>query len=328
MPRIGMNPSRGKRMEHAPSRITLAILTYLPVEIGYFEHRFNVTRLCLESLISNTQTGNDLMVFDNGSCPRLTNYLKGLYETGNLQYLFLSKKNIGKMAALQIIFNSAPGEIVAYSDDDVFFLPGWLDSHMELLENYPNVGLVTGFYIRSHLLYGTQSLDRFALRNDVDVERGILVDELVEHHYVENMSRTWEQYQLEVEGLEDIRFTYKSIQALASSGHHQFVARKKIIQEALPNNSNGMLMGSMIELENRIDELGFLRLSTNETSTCLLGNDIDINTVADYKNFIPQTEVALPRNDKLEPRTLLTRNPIVIKLLQRLYNFLHRYLFS
>jgi len=328
MPRIGMNPSRGKKIGQEPSRVTMAVLTYLPVEIGYFEHRFDVTRLCLESMISNSPPGNDLMVFDNGSCSRLTNYLEDLYGTGKIQYLFLSSQNIGKMAALKVIFNSAPGEIVAYTDDDVFFMPGWLDAHLELLDNYPMVGLVTGFYIRSHLRYGTTSLDRFAERKDVIVQRGYLVSKDVEYHYIENMSRTWEQYQKEVEGLQDIRFTYNSISALASSGHHQFVSRREIMQKALLEGSNDMLMGKMIELENRIDKMGFLRLTTNESVTRLLGNKLDENTLpAGYSIGNPKGYV-LPVQKKIKSNNWIKRNIFLNKILQRLYNWLHRYLFS
>ena len=37
---------------------------------------------------------------------------------GKIQYLLLSNRNIGKLGALKVIYNAAPGETVAYSDDD------------------------------------------------------------------------------------------------------------------------------------------------------------------------------------------------------------------
>ena len=75
MPRIGINPNRGQQTEYRPSRITLAMLTYLPNQAGYFAERLAVTRLSLESLIAHTPKPADLIVFDNGSCPELVNYL-------------------------------------------------------------------------------------------------------------------------------------------------------------------------------------------------------------------------------------------------------------
>jgi glycosyltransferase involved in cell wall biosynthesis len=328
MPRIGMNPNRGLKTSQLQARITLAALTYLPEEIGYFEHRFDVTRLCLESLIANTPQIYDLLVFDNGSCPLLVNYLEQLHAAGKIHYLLLSKKNIGKIAALQMICKAAPGEIIAYSDDDVFFLPGWLEAHLQIMESYPKVGLVTGFYIRSHMRYATRSLERFARQEDVQVERGNLVPVAVEQHYVENMGRTWQQYQAEVEGLQDLRFTYHDLPALASAGHHQFVARHQVILEALPDGNDGMLMGKMVELETRIDDLGYLRLSTNEPVTRLLGNEVGESMLEEAQKYGISTERYKPYQDQIKPGRLVTQSPLIRRFLQYLYNRLHHILYS
>ena len=67
MPRIGMNPGRGKKSDYLPARVTVAVLTYNPNQLGYFQNRLNVTLTCLESIIANTSIPYDLMVFDNGS---------------------------------------------------------------------------------------------------------------------------------------------------------------------------------------------------------------------------------------------------------------------
>lgn len=328
MPRIGMNPNRGQKIDQPAARVTLAVLTYLPEEIGFFEHRFDVTRLCLESLIANTEQPFDLLVFDNGSCPKMLDYLRELYDSGNIQILILSKRNVGKSAALQNIFKTAPGEVVAYTDDDVFFLPGWLDAHLNILETYPKVGLVTGFYIRSHMRYATDSILRFAEREDVQVERGTLVPVEVERHYAENMGRSWEQYQVEVEGLEDVRFKYRSINALASAGHHQFVAYRKVMLEAIPQESGGMLMGKMVELENKIDELGYLRLSTNDPVTRLLGNVVDPKILEEADSFGISTGVIQPLQDKKYTGGFIHRFPFLLRIMKRLYNLLHRALYS
>ncbi len=52
MPRIGMNPSRNRDTGFAPEKVTAAILTHVPHGEGYFEHRFEVLRLCIESLLA------------------------------------------------------------------------------------------------------------------------------------------------------------------------------------------------------------------------------------------------------------------------------------
>src|SRR4030042_6968681 len=141
--------------------------------------------------MANTPKPIDLLVFDNGSCPELVGYLCHLRDDGLINYLILSNSNIGKINALRVIFRAAPGEIVAYTDDDVLFLPGWLDAHLKILETYPQVGLVTGFYIRSHLRYATQTIEAFTKQPGVQVNRGLLIPREMEQHYIENMGRSW-----------------------------------------------------------------------------------------------------------------------------------------
>ncbi len=322
MPRIGINPNRGQLTEYSPSRITLAMLTYLPNQAGYFAERLAVTRLSLESLIANTPEPHDLIVFDNGSCPELVSYLCQLREQGQINYLILSSSNIGKISALQVIFRAAPGEIVAYSDDDVFFLPGWLDAHLKIMDTYPRVGLVTGFYIRSHLRYATQTIEAFAEQSDVQVSRGFLIPHELEQHYIDNMGRSWESYQTEVSGLEDIGLCYRGVNALASAGHHQFVTSRQLMLEVLPPWDKN-LMGKMIELENSVDQRGYLRLSTYTPVTRLLGNVISPENAAEAKRLGLSAEAGAVSLSSHHSKNRMMRNPLIKRLALGLYNRLH-----
>jgi len=270
-----MNPGRGKMSDYIPARVTAAILTYVPNDVGYFKDRFDVMRVCIESILKNTQEPFDLMVFDNGSSAEVVDYLSKQRDAGNIDLLMLSGKNIGKIGALQIMFKAAPGEIIAYCDDDVFFLPGWLKRHLEVIDTYPDVGAVTGMYIKPHMKEGVETTMRFAARQDVEMEKGNLVDKNLEIHYIANMGRTWEQYQKEINGLEDVRITYKGIKTYASAGHYQFVAVKDRILKAMPNKWKSNLMGQMRELDIMIDQLKMLRLCTTPATIRLLGNKIN-----------------------------------------------------
>jgi glycosyltransferase involved in cell wall biosynthesis len=269
-----MNPGRGKMSEFIPARVTAAVLTYVPNDIGYFKDKFDVLRVCIESILKNTREPFNLMVFDNGSSDEVIGYLHKQLIAGNIDFLLLSSKNIGKISALQTIFKAAPGEIIAYCDDDVFFLPGWLNRHLEVIDTYPDVGAVTGMYIKPHMKEGVETVMKFADRPDVKMEKGNLVDKDLERHYIENMGRTWEQYQKEIQGLEDVRMTYKGVQTYASAGHYQFVAVKDRILEALPDKWKSNLMGQMRELDIAIDELKMLRVCTTPATVRLLGNKI------------------------------------------------------
>jgi hypothetical protein len=323
MPRTGINPSRGRKTDYRPARITLAVLTYLPDTVAYYENRFDVTRLCLESLITHTPEPYDLLVFDNGSSQQLIDYLCSLRDSGEIDYLLLSGRNIGKIGALQMISRLAPGEIIAYTDDDVFFLPGWLETHLKIIDTYQGVGMVTGFYIRPHMNYGNESAFKFAERADVTVERGQLIPKEWEQQYIDNMGRTWEKYNEEIAGLQDVALTYKGVETLISAGHHQFVAPRKVLMEALPQAWTGNLMGQMRDLDSTADRLGYLRLTTRQPVTRLIGNVVSPKMAAEAARYgisvkgrtIKAPSYALSR---------LYRNPLVQRIAKSIYNQVYK----
>jgi len=278
MPRIGINPSRGQKLDFTPARTTVAVLVYAPHQAGYFQNRLDVTRMTIESILTNTREPFDLLVFDNGSCPEMVDYLKSLEASGKIDYLILSKRNVGKLNALKIIFNSAPGEVVAYTDDDVFHLPGWLDAHLKIIDTFPNVGAVTGFYIRQRVAMSSDSTLAFVNQPGIQTERGLLMPRKWEEEYLVNSGRDWERYEKEVAGIEDIIVTYQGLQAWVSAHHFQMVCPKAVIQEVLdemlPEGWSGDVMGRMVEMDDRMDARGYLRFCTREQAVRLMGNAI------------------------------------------------------
>jgi hypothetical protein len=284
MPRIGINPSRGKTLDFEPARTTVAVLVYAPHQAGYFQNRLDVTSMTIESILANTREPFDLLVFDNGSCPEMVAYLQSIFDDGKINYLILSKRNIGKLNALNIIFNTAPGEIVAYTDDDVFHLPGWLSEHLKIIDTFPRVGAVTGFYIRQRVNMSSDSTLAFADRPEVETQRGLLIPRKWEEEYLVNSGRSWERYESEVAGIEDIIVKYQGLEAWVSAHHFQVVCPKTVIQEVLaemlPQGWSDNVMGRMVEMDDRMDAKGYLRFCTREQTVRLMGNAISEEVAA------------------------------------------------
>jgi hypothetical protein len=318
-----MNPSRGRKTSYTPARVTLVVLTYLPDTVAYYENRFDVTRLCLDSLIANTPEPYDLLVFDNGSSAQMVDHLRRLRDSGDIEYLLLSAQNIGKIGALQMIARFAPGEIIAYTDDDIFFLPGWLETHLKVIDTYPGVGMVTGFYIRPHMSYGNESALRFSEQPGVGVERGLLVSKEWEQQYIDNMGRSWEKYSEEIAGLQDVALIYKGVETLVSAGHHQFVAPRKVLMEALPQGWTGNLMGQMRDLDSTVDRLGYLRLTTRQPVTRLIGNVVGPEMVAEAAKYGIS---ATGKTIKSTPTRLAKfyRNPVIQRIAKSIYNQVYK----
>jgi hypothetical protein len=336
MPRIGTNPSRGKTVDYQPARTTVAVLVYAPHQAGYFQSRGDVTKATIESILANTQEPFDLLVFDNGSSPEMVDYLEGLYERGAIDYLILSKHNIGKLNALNIIFNAAPGEIVAYTDDDVFHLPGWLSAHLEIIDTYPNVGAVTGFYIRQRVGLSSESTVLFANTQAstgqprIKSQCGLLIPRKWEEEYLVNTGRTWEQYQAETAGMEDILVEYQGLEAWVSAHHFQMVCPKHVIKEVLADmlldGWSDQVMGRMVEMDDRMDAKGYLRLCTKEQTMRLMGNAIseDVAELAQVAGIAVQSaEMAQKPKGLL---SLLTRNRAVRFLMQSVVNKFYQWL--
>jgi hypothetical protein len=336
MPRIGTNPSRGKTLDIQPARTTVAVLVYAPHQAGYFQSRGDVTKATIESILTNTKEPFDLLEFDNGSSPEMVNYLEGLYERGAIDYLILSKYNIGKLNALNIIINVAPGEIVAYTDDDVFHLPGWLSAHLEIIDTYPNVGAVTGFYIRQRVGLSSESTVLFANtlattgQPGNKTQHGLLMPRKWEEEYLINTGRTWEQYQAETAGMEDIIVEYQGLEAWVSAHHFQMVCPKHVIKEVLadmlPDGWSDQVMGRMVEMDDRMDAKGYLRLCTREQTMRLMGNAIseDVAELAKAAGIAVQSAEMAQKTKGLMSR--LTRNRAVRFLMQSVVNKFYHWL--
>jgi glycosyltransferase involved in cell wall biosynthesis len=126
--RVGQNPAKYVKTVAKPERITVAVLNYIPFISGFYAEALDVLKVCLKSTRTDAGLPFDLLVFDNGSCEEVKNYLINEQDKGRIQYLFLSEKNLGKGGAWNIMLAGAPGEIIAYADSDCLFYPGgWLN---------------------------------------------------------------------------------------------------------------------------------------------------------------------------------------------------------
>lgn len=325
MTRIGINPARGRTSEYRPARVTVAVITCIPNLEGYFQGRLDVLRLSLSSILAHTDPPYDLMVFDNGSCPAVIDYLRSLRDGGFLRYLFLSSENIGKIGAFQILFRSAPGEIIAYSDDDILFYPGWLEAHLRLLEVFPRAGMVSGVPVRNGSRYAVGAIQRLKQENlpglSVRPERRI-PDEW-EADWALSTGRDPQASREALASQHELVLQKDGVEAIGAANHFQFVAPKSVLLDALPEEWSGRLMGQMVELDEAIDAAGHLRLSTVDRYTRHIGNLI----TADLREEAQRMGLDPGRERKFSRRSYpLARLPGARRVLVGLYNRLFKIL--
>lgn len=284
MPRTRPNPLKGVMTPFKPAPTTVVVLTCVPYSEGYYEHRFDVTKLCLATLLAHTDAPYDLMVFDNGSRPDVVEYLKGLKDKGLIKYLLLSQKNIGYGAALNMAFGAAPGEYIAYSDDDVFFYPGWLSRHLEVLNTFPKAGLVSGQAVEGDFIHDAAP--------KVAAEQGIKIEEFkIPREWTERWCRGLgldpDEYvsRPAVQALKNFVLEYKGVRAYAGATGYSFIFRRSMLKEMPPFWSDRVIGGEDAEWHRVVNARGYLRLATSDLLTDHIGNVLDDRWVAEARKY-------------------------------------------
>ena len=271
--RIGQNPAKFVKTVAQPERITVGVLNYIPLLSGYYTDLLNVLKAHLSSLRANAGLPFDLMLFDNGSCEEVQDYLLDEFNSGNIEYLLLSQKNLGKGGAWNLLFGGAPGEIIAYTDNDVLFSKDWLKESVSLLETYPNVGMVTARPFRTNPEFYSSTLKWAAENPEVKLERGSLMKWEDFRDFDLSLGQSLEDIEKRFKETEDIRFSYQGLQSYAGASHWQFTAYKQALARYLPFTMDRP-MGQVKQLDERMNADGFLRLMTSDSLAMNMSNQI------------------------------------------------------
>jgi glycosyltransferase involved in cell wall biosynthesis len=269
--RKGQNPAKFVKDVARPERVTVALLNYIPFLSGFYAETLDVLKVSLESMRKDAGLPFDLMVFDNGSCPEVREYLVKEKEEGRIQYLILSEKNMGKGGAWNVMLAGAPGEIIAYTDADVLFSPNWLSRSVELLETFPNVGMVTARPFRtSPELY--TSTQEWAKKNaTLDEGQFIPWETFLEFNL--SLGQTEEENKKVYAETSDWRIQYKGLTALAGASHWQFTAYKSTLGQFLPFDMDKP-MGQVRQLDKRMNDAGLLRLMVSDPLAMNMSNTL------------------------------------------------------
>jgi len=269
--RAGQNPAKSIKEVAKPARITVAVLNYIPFLGGYFSEMLDVFRTCLNSIRETADLPYDLLVFDNGSCEEVCQFLIEEKNKGNIQYLLLSEKNLGKGGAWNIILSGAPGEIIAYTDNDCLFYPGWLSESVKILEVYPDTGMVTARPYRTPPEFYTKTIEWGERTEGVRVEYGDFVPFNVLNEFNLSLGQTEEYSRSLIMNSRDVRLTYRGLTAFAGGSHWQFTAYKKVLEQFLPFQMERP-MGQVRQLDQRMNEMGLLRLMTEKPLVMNMSN--------------------------------------------------------
>ena len=287
--RKGQNPAKFVKDVVKPERITVALLNYIPFLSGFYAETLDVLKVSLESMRVDAGLPFDLMVFDNGSCAEVRDFLVKEKEEGRIQYLILSEKNVGKGGAWNVMLAGAPGEIIAYTDADVLFSPKWLSRSVEVLETFPNVGMVTARPFRTPPEFYESTL-KWA-RENATLEDGQFIPWETFLEFNLSLGQTEEENKKVYAETRDWRIIYpstaasshsvrsssaqgeKSVTAMAGASHWQFTAYKSTLQQFLPFDM-AKPMGQVRQLDKRMNDAGLLRLMVSDPLAMNMSNTL------------------------------------------------------
>jgi glycosyltransferase involved in cell wall biosynthesis len=271
--RVGQNPAKYVKSVAKAERVTVAVLNYIPFVSGFYAEMPQVLKSCLDAIRQETTVPFDLMVFDNASCEEVQQYLLDERAAGHIQYLTLSEKNLGKGGAWNIMLSGAPGEVVAYMDNDCLVSKGWLARSLEILETYPNAGMVTSRPFRTQPEVYSSTLKWAQENPDVSVELGDIIPFEVFQEFDRSLAQTDEEIRQHYATSEDVLIEYEGVQAIIGASHWQFVARKNVLGEFLPFSMDRP-MGQVKRLDQRMNDAGYLRLMPTEPLAMNMSNTL------------------------------------------------------
>jgi len=282
--RIGQNPAKFVNTVSKPSNVTVAVVNYIPYQHGFYAEALDVLKACLQSVYNEEKETFDLMVFDNGSCEEVQNFLIDEFRNNKIQFLILSDKNLGKGGAWNILFDAAPGEFIAYADSDVFFHTNWLSESLRIFQTFPNVGMLTARPFFTKKEFSSHTLSWAKSQSNVALEVGKLIPWEIFLEFDLSLGQEISAIEQEFQSNDIEKITFEGVSAIIGGSHWQFLTRKAVIKDFLPFDMDRP-MGQVKQLDKRMNEAGYLRLMTPEPLADNMSNSLKINTLERSSSF-------------------------------------------
>ena len=335
MMRTGANPSKAGIPAYSPHPLGIALIVYIPFTEGYFENSLEILSYQIESIRSTTQD-YDLLVFDNGSCTEVVEELQSYYAQKWIDWIILSQHNLGKAGAWNWIFAVMPNDLICYADSDVLFRQGWLEASLEVLEAFPQAGMIAAQPNFFDVMNG-EGKAHLDLQNDNSYEFGeYWPSEKIIEEYCFGIGASEEiTTQFYKEPLLAITKRELGVQAVSGASHMQFLTTRQVARQIVPLQAKkGLLRSETLGLDTKIDDLGYLHLSTREPYVFHMGNTINQRLLDEFQSVVGATLPKPPQGGEIRgtkwQRWLanLARHPRFNRTFLRVYNSLFRALYS
>lgn len=302
--------------------VTLTTMVHVPALEGYWSESLGVLDLSLESLRRTTPPPFELAVLDNGSCDEVRAFLGERFAAGEIDQLFHSRRNLGKVGGWNVLFSAASGETVAYFDSDVYFLNGWLEASREVLDAFPKAAMVTAQPVPGDLSRHCEAtLNGAKADPTVEWTEG---DDLIPPHFVDShrlgLGESPEEYRGRIRRRREVRLARGGASAYVSASHFQFVTRRDVLARIFPLPTS-IPLGDDVALDEKLDAAGCWRLSTVDYLVHHMGNRLP-----SFRSELPWLDLEETASSSPPPRhrTRWRRRLAASPRVRRLVKAIHR----
>ena len=315
--RIGQNPEKSNVELSTDILHRIIIPVYIPnLEEDYFKDGLDILKLCIDSLLNTIHDKTRVSIINNGCCDVIIQYLETLYrDCDEVDQLFNSKINLGKVNALYSVIKSCQEPIITVTDSDVMFLPKWQKACEEVLNDFPEAGMVSpvpsslGYanaFINSTIYYaffkGKLKFSKVVNTEGLLNFQKSIGREMYNEHHLENY----------------LTVSNKKSKAVISCGHFVATFRAEVFENSPQQICKEKIVGGS---ENKYldfpnDNGGYLRLATLDNYAYHLGN-----VKEDWMFKKLQDDLS---NQKLEPLKTFSKGKSLKKYQYFIGKVLHR----
>lgn len=273
--RVGSNPQKQERKITITTHHRVVVVVYIPNEEGFYKDSFDVFKMCIDSLVSTLNSKALLTIVNNGSHPKVVDFLNGYLKEKKIDTLISHNTNIGKIDALIGAARGAREKYITLADSDILFVKGWQEKVEEVFAKFPNVGSVSPIPVRTGLYSSTSSVLKQILLRKIKFKLIPIPENFVSYNmFLESIN--WDLEVLENKNWPVIE--KNGIRAVIGSAHQVLTIDRDVLFKTSPSNPSLTLVGNFSEhnyVDVPIDKAGKLRLATYHNYAFHMGNKVE-----------------------------------------------------
>lgn len=273
--RQGQNPNKSNNQLELHTHHRVIMVVYIPNETDYYAQSFAVFQLALRSLLQTQHNRSAVTVINNGSIPKVGEWLSELQQQGQIDLLISYRENIGKIDAIIGAARASREPLITLTDSDVLFCSDWQQQVERVFTQIPKAGAVSPICMRYGALHATSSVVKGIFLRKLRYEnRAIPANFLSNQRFMQSVNWIVDQ---ENEHNYPV-VSHNGFDAIMGASHQVITLRREVFFATVPTAPSLLRMGgdSVVNyIDYPADAAGLYRLSTYGNFAYHMGNQCE-----------------------------------------------------